>query len=494
MVLKKLKTPLFFTAVGLLYALFPTNNSTEDALGYAANIKYGEDLFSPHHLLYNWFQYQIVKLASGLYGQVDVLNLTKFVNTFFALCCFLVQFRIFEKLNIRRNENLLLLSITAFSFSFLRFGTENETYIIPIAFSLVSTYFYLKTLLKPSFLSIFLASIFGSIACLFHQIHVFWWLGLLIGYLIYLKSWKYALAYISASLVVPIVYLMVMIYGRGDVITLENFIHFVFFDFYRGSAKTEFGFINFVMLCISIARSFFQVHALILRLINANGLFIIPLFVCMFSAAFAAWLVVKNQWLSKREAMNDPFLKTSIFVIALQCLFALYAVGNVEFLVMIPVLVTFTLFYYFKFNLRLLVVLSCLLLTWNFSFWLFPSNKFRFFNDEVLVDYIVKHPGNMFLVANPLVHNHVYYKTGIDNNEKIAVLANVQSDQVFDDLLLQHKEIYTDIIGKPRVFSRHNMVFNPLNLPDFHQYKVEPVFFYYGLYGKSSVHRISLVQ
>ena len=53
---------IIISGIILFYLLFPTNNSTLDAYGYAASIKYGFDLFKPHHLFYNVFLYVINKI------------------------------------------------------------------------------------------------------------------------------------------------------------------------------------------------------------------------------------------------------------------------------------------------------------------------------------------------------------------------------------------------------------------------------------------------
>ena len=54
----------------------------------------------------------------------------------------------------------------------MRYVTEGETYIIPLFFSLMASYGASRKQ------SAFGCSMLAALACLFHQIHVFWWMGL----------------------------------------------------------------------------------------------------------------------------------------------------------------------------------------------------------------------------------------------------------------------------------------------------------------------------
>jgi len=69
--------------IAFFYLFFPTNNSSLDAYYYAGNVKFVDNLFSPHHLLYNAFLYIIIHPIRQLFNNVDILLLSKIINHYF---------------------------------------------------------------------------------------------------------------------------------------------------------------------------------------------------------------------------------------------------------------------------------------------------------------------------------------------------------------------------------------------------------------------------
>lgn len=473
----------------MLFFAYPTNNSTLDAFNYAANIRYGQDLFSPHHLLYNFFLYYIVNFIKLFLPNIEVLSSLKAINSFFVLATLFVLYKILLKLKFKINEILVLLLFVAFSYNTLRFGTENETYIIPIFFSILGTFFFLKYIEKPNFKFIFLSGLFASIACLFHQIHFFWWLGLLLGLILYHKNYKSIFVFSISAIIVPISYILVIYFYLQEKITFFSLSHFIFHDYYTGSAKSEIGLFNFVFIIISSFRSFFQIHPNIIFLIKKNSIYIIPIIILFFWIIKTIILICRHSLFVKREITNYIFLKTSILILVLHFLFAFYSVGNVKFLVMIPLLFTITIFYSLKFNKKFLKVTIFLLLIWNFMYGVYPNNKYNFYNHEFLVDYIYKHPKDLFFVENPDVINLFYYNTGIDNYDKIILKEKVKSNREMDSIIEKY-DIYTDIINKPVIFNRSKVLSNKTNIFDFNKYKIEKVSEYSSFYGVSTINRI----
>jgi len=198
--------------ITLFYVFYPTNNSSLDAYAYTGDIKYAKNLFLPHHLIYNYFLYSLLKPFSLFLNNVNVLLFTKYINAFFQALNLIIFCKILTKLSIPKKEILLYIIIIGFSFSLWRFGTENETYIIPITFSLIGSFYFLN-FLKTRYLKYILYSgFFATIACLFHQIHFFWWFGLLIGTTFYTKKLKYILVYSITALIVPLAYILVLIF------------------------------------------------------------------------------------------------------------------------------------------------------------------------------------------------------------------------------------------------------------------------------------------
>ncbi|PID67763.1 MAG: hypothetical protein CR968_05080, partial [Flavobacteriia bacterium] len=429
---RPLYVSLAFIVVGVLYVFFPTHNSTLDAYHYAANVKFGQDLFSPHHLLYNAFLYVVVNVITPILPNLEVLAFSKLVNAFFVVASLVVLFKILIKLKLKTKESLLLVLLVAFSYNTMRFGTENETYIIPVFLSISGSFFFLKYLEKPLIRYMLFSGLAATMASLFHQIHFFWWLGLFIGVVVYVKQFKAIVVYAVSALLVPAVYIAVLYFYNHEPVNIVNLMHFVFHDYYAGSARSEMGLMNVILILISSVRSFFQVHQSALFLIRKNLVFAIPLVVLAFWLIQAIKLMVQRHLLVKRPEINTVFFKTSVIVLILHVLFAFYSVGNVEFLVMLPLLTTLTLLYYFRFNQRFLKVTLLLLLVWNFMFGIYPNNRFTYYNDDFLVDFIIKHPNDVFLVENPDLINRYYYATGVDNYDKIILKESVKSNATID--------------------------------------------------------------
>src|SRR4051812_38553206 len=69
-------TWLFYLAVLCLYLLFPTQNHSIDAWGYAGNVKWSADLFAPHHLLYTitgWLWVNAIQILAPSAGAMSLL-------------------------------------------------------------------------------------------------------------------------------------------------------------------------------------------------------------------------------------------------------------------------------------------------------------------------------------------------------------------------------------------------------------------------------------
>ena len=474
---------LFIT---LLYLFFPTNNSTLDAYGYATSIRYGEELFKPHHLLYNVFQYFIYKLAILLNFNISALALSKMVNSIFQFGNLFLVYLILKNLKVKYPEILYIILILGFGHSAIRFGTENENYIIPITFSLLGSYYFLKFTQIHKKYYLFLSGLFASIACLFHQIHIFWWLGLLFGVLLYFKKLKYVLYYSVSVLIIPISYILVIYFYNHQDINLYSITHFVLHDYYTGTAKSEFGIHNFILTFISSIRTFFQIHPVILILIKKNIWFVIPLFFLFYLIFITLKLIYQKRLFHKNPSTNQIFINTHIFIFILSFLFSFYAVGNIEFMIMLPFILFISLFQRFKLHQNFLKTLAFTLIIWNFTYVLYTNNKYQFYNDSVLVEFIKKHPNDIFLVDQHTVINQLEYETGIRNPINVFRVEKLNS---IDELPKINKNyFYTDVIDKPKILNRSSFLQNKkLNLSG---NKKELILSYDGLYGSSKIYKV----
>jgi len=313
---------------------------------------------------------------------------------------------------------------------------------------------------------------------------------LLIGTIFYSKKLKYIIVYSVSALIVPLAYVLVLIFYNHQDLNLNNLTHFVFFDFYSGSAKTEFGWNNLILITISSIRTFFQVHANIYFLIKDNFIFVIPILFIFYSVFTVVKVISKKGLLQKRNLSENPFINTHLIILALQFLFAIYAVGNVGFIIMIPFLIFLSLFVKYKINKTVLILLALNLFIWNFSYGIFPNHYYKYYNDTVLVNFIINHPNDKFLVKNDAVLNQFYYKTGIDNYKNIILLNQLKSEKKLYKLLSKNS-IYTDVIDKPKIFNRGSITSkNNLNI-NFNKFNKRFITSYRGLYGTSKIYQIS---
>ena len=196
-----------FLFVLLLYLFFPTTNSSMDAYAYAGYVKYNLSLFTPHHLLYNPFIYVLKTIFETLHPALRILEFSKAINSIFAVINLIILKDILKLQGLKTKDIVWYVLLVAFSFSLWRYGTENETYILPSTFSLLGSFYFLKFSKTENTLPLFLSGLFLTIACLFHQLAILWWLGILIGSYIKSRSIPKTLLYSVSFIIVPVVYI-----------------------------------------------------------------------------------------------------------------------------------------------------------------------------------------------------------------------------------------------------------------------------------------------
>lgn len=492
---KSIKVSWVILFIGVFYLLFPTNNSSLDGYGYGAYIKFNEHLFTNHHLLQNYFFQKLYVLLSGLGLQVDVLSFGKLANSFFVVINLWLISTILNYLKVEKLERILLLLFVGFSFNLWRYGTENEVYIVPIFFSLLSSFYFIKYIQLPSSsLKIFIVSFLGAVACLFHQVHFFWWFGIYLGMLIFDKRnrIKVLIYYFLGALVVPLVYALVIFMINGG-LTVNTFFEFIFHAFLEGTVQSGYDLLGLFLTIVGFVRSFIQVHPSMLILIKNNSIYVLPIIIAAALFILIIIQIKKNRLFEFRENVNKVFLKTHFLILTFYLLFSHYCYGNIEFIVMLPILVVITILYKYKLNKKVLALICAIFFIWNFSFGIFPNNHYSFFGESKLVDFISAHPNDFFVVKDHTIKNAHYYKNGINSYKKIII---VDRKEKVDSLFIKLKEqkyFYTNIIKEPHVFNRAALT---LKVGDsiFKGLKKEKVFQYEGLYGITEVHKVYLNQ
>jgi hypothetical protein len=483
------KQILIFIGYCFIYFIFPTNNSTFDAYTYAGDILYNKDLFNPHHLLYSPFMYIFHKGFFTLFGEIEVLFFTKIINASFSILLFIVLYKIFKTLKISKGEAILLTSLAAFSYNLLRFGTENETYIIPIFFSLFGTYYFLKFTIYQRLKYIIATSLYLSIAVLFHQIHIFWLIGVFIGLSISTKNYKYLFFFILFTVFIPLIYLIVANTLIED-LTFGKFISFILNDYSNGTAKLEFGIMNFIMIIISIVRSFFQIHPNIIYLIDSNLIYIIPIISILTYVSFLAFRIYfKNKLLRRRKHINKVFFRTILLIMVLQLLFAFISVGNVEFIVMLPILFSATYFYFYKVESEILLFGIITLFTWNFFYGIFPNKQYNFYQDEMTINHLKDNENIVILKENRTLGRY-YYESGVKFPSKIIRYEEIINQNHLNDILNKNKFIITDVINRYEILNRSKLM-EDSNI-NFNSFNIEKIDQFQNFYGQVQISKVNL--
>ncbi|OQX97495.1 MAG: hypothetical protein B6I20_12490 [Bacteroidetes bacterium 4572_117] len=467
----------------IIYIFFPTNNSTIDAYNYAANVKWGHDLFFPHHLLYNLPAWLIHSLFQTFYFDLDVLQLMKTINAIAAGLVLFVFFKILKQLSVQKNTITALLLVAGSSFGFFRFATENEAYIIPLLMSVISSYYFLLFVNKKLNQYILVSGFFASMACLFHQIHVFWFIGIFIGLISFKYKTKPLVFFLLPGFLIPVVYFLAFRFGNNEFIKADNLLIYVLYDYFYGTANVEFSFDNIILGFINLIRSYVQVHGIILILIKKYVFLII---VILLSGFFFIKALLSLKSIQKNKQLNRNFLLVHVIIFILQFAFAIFAGGNAEFMVMLPILSLFVAITYVELNNTFYKNLGIAILIWNMSFAVLPNYIFDYKNNKQIINYIETKTKHYFILSEDvLIQNKIYYQTGIPWNgyilkspagNKINGKNLSELSLQIDSLLKQNKTIYTDCIDEPVVFNRAAYLSaneNNLFFKNYHNIKVD---------------------
>ncbi len=470
----------------LIYLMFPNRNSGIDAYNYAANIRWGHDLFFPHHLLYNFFHYLLIKTIHFFGFFPDILSWMKSVNAVFAaLSLYILHLILIQSdktgiIHTKSAKHAAFLLFAGSCFGFMRYATENETYIIPIFWSLLASYFFLKYLQNESNKHLILSGLMASMACLFHQIHIFWYAGLFIGLIIYQKKLSQLILLIAPALIMPVIYYLAFRQNHSEFIHAQNLWQFVLYDYYYGTAHARIGFHNLVLGFISFVRSFVQVHGNIGLILTKNNFIWLSLV-----SSLGFFLIALSKFLKNKPSGQKPdtFSKIHLIIFILQFSFAVFSEGNAEFMVMLPMLFILIIHGRWNFHPPIFVFSAMAILIWNFSFGILPNKIVDFQNHVSTLNFVESRPETHFILSDDVqIQNMNYYKTGILWNPNIykspASILKLGKDTSelclqIDSLLHSEKQIYTDCIKEPRILSRKTFLQKADNSLFFKRYRVE---------------------
>lgn len=465
-------------AIFTLYIFLPFQFSTLDGYGYAVCVQHAERLFAPHHLLYNASNYCIYALLNFAGISVNAMILMKLVNAFFALAALFVLALLLERKNPNSSSTIWWIIFAGLSFGTLRFATDVETYIMPTVFSLLGSYILYKNENNLKLHNIVAASFFAAFACLFHQIHFFWWLALFIYVFRIKKGFKYLMAYIIPAFIVPFAYICVLVFYNHSALSISSFFQFIFHDYLNGQADIVVGFKGILLTVINACRTIFQIHGYLLGLMHVYPILFASVVV---STLILIVLSIKKVFLVRLKKTNEIFPFVHLLLVIMQFLFAALSDGNAEFMAVLVFQIPFVFSFYFINYQHCIKYFALAILVWNISFAAIPMHFADMEGDKKLVDFMHQQPDALYVLKNrPKADNMLrFYYNDIVTVEKAP--STFFPDSIkhalalrIDSFIENNKIVYTDAIENNAVISRESMLLD-LDTAFMQQWNLIPV-------------------
>ncbi|GGK69492.1 hypothetical protein GCM10011405_16990 [Rufibacter glacialis] len=473
-----------------MYVLLPTQNSSSDAYDYAASVRWQEDLWQPHHLLYNVTGLGLYTLLQNLGFKVAPLPLLQFLNGVLAAGSLVVLWRVLAQLQPSVKVQAGLVLLAGASFGTMRYATENETYVLPLFFSGLGSLYWLRYHHKGQASDLVWSSFWAAFACLYHQVHFFWWLGLFFSS-VFFSTHKKRLVLVwfgLPALVVPLGYAVALLLQE---IPFTQALTFVFKGFYQGQVDTQITYKNFLLTGISFGRTFLEVHGRIPFLLKHHWVYIMfGMTTLVLGALFLKRIKIGRNWENLR---HRPVFKTHGGIMGLQLLFAWFAVGNAEFMVMVPWLMAVLLACGTYHRSRALFLAGSGLLVWNLSFGLVPLHLYSFTNFPCLSQVVLQQPkATFFLQDENGFDTFFFYHTG---HYPAHTYETEAAPEVLTQALAvaraQGQPVLTDFNQEPAVLSRKWFVARPFAASFFKNYRLTPIASCPTFYGAGPLYLVS---
>ena len=448
--LKKNRSYVVILLLTVLYALLLSANPVGDAYSNAFASKSGEDMFSPHHLLYAFYGNIILKLFGFL--PFEPMTLLQLANAVVAGGCLLLIRRMLKR--IHHEESFLCASVLfcGASFGFMRFATDNECYIVPLFFCLLSIYYLQVFLVRNSMSRLLKAAVAISFGCLFHQLSVIAWLCVF-GVIVFNRNKKYPLAFFAVSLIVPICYFVATfsIFGSAS---LSDTVAFALTDYINGTAQMPQAKQVVLLSLVSLVRTFVQLHGYMFEFAKSNiVLTVVVLAGVTTLIVFAIMKTKKNSLRNLILFQERRFVRMLWVYLILTFGFAAFSNGNAEFMIAIPFILVLLYSYYFSQSKNLLY-LSCAMLLWNVYFGLYPQASQRLTPNEDIAELCRQNPNAVFVLKDKNVVENIYlYKYGKQNLPTLYREDKYSEQQYLKDKS-EGKTIITDLVSAEETLGR----------------------------------------
>lgn len=423
-------------------ALFlPNQNHSADAWDYAAGLQHGFDLFEPHHLLHNipaWLVQQVF-IATNI--KVEAMALMCLLNALYGVFVLQLLAAIFKRRGFTNQQIMPFILLAGASWGMLRFTSENETYVLPILFSLLGVNALEKS--KENGQPLYWAGFWFAFACLFHQLQVWWWLAALIGVIAYNR--KQVIAYILPALVVPIGYLLVHFLVWEKPFTVDALSTSFFQVLVEGNLATvNLG--NTVLLwLVGIGRSVLQIHGYMLMLPGLDMKWYLAFTILPVAFLYLVW-----QLWRERKQTSFTVLPLGWVLPVLLLAFSFYSGGNAEFLVGLPI--TLLLWLQPTLEGNTFRNLALWVLAWNVSLGLAPLNKYEFQPFQQEAQFVNENPDSFYISDFSAEVNAILtYKNGLNGAivrpGKVGVVSDTTLEKDIALAFKQSKRVYTSSLN-----------------------------------------------
>jgi hypothetical protein len=448
----------------------PTNNATGDAWYYAACARWGQELWQPHHLAYNaigWLWLRVIGATGPTPAGELALTWLQNLNALAAGASLLVLGQLLWRSGVPSAVVPAWLLLVGSCFGMLRFATENETYIQPLLLALLASLAWTQAAYNRHHARrwLLLAGLLAAAACLVHQLMMWWWLGLLLG----LQPWRgwpalrTALCYTLPALLIPLAYVLVAPGGLAGVV------QFALHDYLTGGAKVELGGKNLLLTAISLVRTAVQVHGNMLPMLHRwpvalGGIGLISIALGIYGAS--GWHNVRPFSVSTGPGIARTVRRTHALIGVLHLGFAAQAVGNAEFMVMLPAAAAIALAGggLAAWPLRRVAAMGLALLSWNLAFGLLPAHRLDYTGTgPALRGRVLAQPASWFVLRDPnLLRNQLHYFTGRPEAAPRIIGLSGQEAAAFRPWLAARlaagEAVYTDALGGYRPLDRAQLI------------------------------------
>ncbi len=468
-----------------LYFLLPNQNPGSDAWGYAAlEMKQqvlGTRYFSPHHLLFHEFGHFTFRLLPFRF--IDFMGWMQLLNAFFGG----LSLWFFYKINLHfydKKTALLLTFLVGSTFGFMRFATENETYVIPLALCLAGSFVLKKR--NEGFKWLYGGFLLLGMGVLFHQIHIWWWLAAVIAMGLNKRALPAALLSLTG---------IVAAYIFAATVQGQHWLLFPFSDALSGTVQIIPDFNNVKFTGINLLRTLLQIHGNVVFFLKANwilaGLAVLGLVLVVIG------FFQKNETVKQANSLisDDRTIRFFRLAAIFHFFWAFYSVGNAEFMVMLPFLGLLSFPEFINRHRKKMVSIGAGLLLWNTTVYMIPHHSYKLFVPGQMLNSVIplrKNNKPLYYISKQKVLLENFAEANRMDLKKLnIILLSAPSDRGkhttdqpdLDSLISNGHFLLTDCRAFPEPISRSSILAGNSNSEFLKKYKLQnasSVASYYG--------------